>query len=165
MFRFILIRLASAIPTLFVVITVSFFLIRFAPGGPFNMERPLPPQIMENINRVYHLDDPLWQQYLTYIQNIVRGDFGPSYVYRDFSIAQLMMQSLPYSLELGSWALLIAVVGGVGLGVVAALHQNSVIDVVVMGFGNIGIRIGISYGADAIKAVCVCKNNLGAQPG
>ena len=141
MFRFILIRLASAVPTLFAVITVSFFLIRFAPGGPFNMERPLPPQIMENINRVYHLDDPLWQQYLTYIQNIVRGDFGPSYVYRDFSIAQLMMQSLPYSLELGSWALLIAVVGGVGLGVVAALHQNSIIDVVVMGFGNIGITI------------------------
>ncbi len=141
MLRFILRRLASAVPTLFVVVTISFFLVRFAPGGPFNMERPLPPQIMENMNRAYHLDDPLWQQYLTYMGNVVRGDFGPSYIYRDFTILQLMQQSLPYSLTLGSLALLIAVVGGLTLGTIAALRQNSFIDVAVMSLANIGITV------------------------
>ncbi|RFB80267.1 oligopeptide ABC transporter permease OppB [Methylovirgula sp. 4M-Z18] len=141
MFRFVLRRFLSAVPTLFVVITVSFFLMRFAPGGPFNMERPLPPQIMENMQRAYHLDDPLWLQYLHYISNVVQGDFGPSYIYRDFTIIQLMKQSLPYSLTLGSLALSIAVFGGLALGTIAALRQNSLIDVAVMSLANIGITI------------------------
>ncbi|MDQ0475410.1 oligopeptide ABC transporter permease OppB [Labrys wisconsinensis] len=141
MLRFVLRRLLSAVPTLFVVVTLSFFLMRFAPGGPFNMERPLPPQIMANMIRVYHLDDPLWRQYLTYLGNVLHGDFGPSYIYRDFTILQLMGQSLPYSLTLGALALLIAVVGGVGLGTVAALRQNSAVDVAVMSIANIGITV------------------------
>jgi len=141
MLRFILWRLASAIPTLFLVVTLSFFLIRFAPGGPFNLERPLPPQIMANLNAVYHLDDSLWQQYLTYLANLAVGDFGPSYIYRDFTILQLMGQSLPYSLVLGSWALLLALFGGVGLGVIAALRQNGPIDVATMALANIGITV------------------------
>ena len=103
---FVLRRLASAIPTIFIVVTISFFLMRFAPGGPFNLERALPPQIMANMLKAYQLDQPLYMQYLHYLWNVLHGDFGPSYVYRDFSVAELIGQSLPYSLELGSWAML-----------------------------------------------------------
>src|SRR5438128_551698 len=141
MLRFILWRLASSVPTLFLVVTLSFFLIRFAPGGPFNLERPLPAQIMANLRTVYHLDDSLWQQYLTYLANLAVGDFGPSYIYRDFTILQLIGQSLPYSLVLGSWALLLAVFGGVGLGVIAALRQNGPVDVATMTLANIGATV------------------------
>ena len=141
MLRFVFRRLLSAIPTIFVVVTISFFLIRFAPGGPFNLERALPPQIMANMLRAYRLDQPLYVQYLEYLRNVLHGDFGPSYVYRDFSVAELIRQSLPYSLELGSWALLIAVFGGVCAGVVAALRQNGAIDHAVMAAATVGLTV------------------------
>ena len=138
---FILRRLLSAVPTMFIVVTVSFFLMRFAPGGPFNLERALPPQIMANMLKAYQLDQPLYAQYLHYLWNVVHGDFGPSYVYRDFSVAELIGQSLPYSLELGSWAMLIAVFGGVTAGVVAALRQNGIVDHLVMALATIGLTV------------------------
>lgn len=141
MLSFVLKRLASAIPTLFVIITLSFFLMRQVPGGPFNLARPLPPQIMDNLNRVYHLDDPVWKQYLNYIWNVLRGDFGPSYVYRDYTVSEIILQKLPYSLQLGGMALLLAVVGGILIGTIAALRQNSIVDVAVTAVGNIGITI------------------------
>ncbi|WP_152046404.1 oligopeptide ABC transporter permease OppB [Aureimonas psammosilenae] len=141
MLRFILRRLASAVPTLFIVVTLSFFLIRFAPGGPFSLERPLPPQIMENMIRAYKLDLPLWQQYLNYLANVVQGDFGPSYVYRDFSVGQLMLQSLPYSMQLGSYALILALVGGVSAGVFAALRRNGLVDHLVMSVATVGVTV------------------------
>jgi oligopeptide transport system permease protein len=139
--RFVLIRFASAVPTLFLVVTISFFLVRFAPGGPFSLERPLPPQIMQNMMRAYRLDEPLWRQYGTYLWNVARGDFGPSYIYRDFSVGQLILQSLPYSLKLGSLALFLAVVGGVAAGLAAALRQNGVVDYAVMAFATAGVTI------------------------
>lgn len=138
---FVLRRLASAIPTLLIVVTISFFLMRFAPGGPFNLERALPPQIMANMLKAYHLDQPLYMQYLNYLWNVLHGDFGPSYVYRDFSVAELIGQSLPYSLELGSWAMLLAVVGGVIAGVFAALRQNGFVDHLVMAVATIGLTV------------------------
>jgi oligopeptide transport system permease protein len=141
MIRFVFRRLASAVPTIFIVVTISFFLIRFVPGGPFNVERALPPQIMANMLRAYHLDQPLYLQYLNYLWNVVRGDFGPSYIYRDFTVTQLLMQSLPYSLELGSFALVIAVVGGVTAGVIAALRQNGVVDYAVMTVATVGLTV------------------------
>ena len=141
MLRFVAKRLLSAVPTIFIVVTVSFFLIRFAPGGPFNLERPLPPQIMENMLRAYHLDEPLWQQYLAYMWNAFRGDFGPSYVYRDFTVAELISQSLPYSLGLGSLALVIALFGGVTAGIIAALRQNHAVDHGVMAVATVGLTI------------------------
>ncbi len=141
MLRFILRRLVSAVPTLFIVVTISFFLMRFAPGGPFNLERALPPQIMANMLRAYQLDQPLYIQYLHYLWNVVHGDFGPSYIYRDFSVAELIGQSLPYSLELGSWAMLIAVFGGVIAGVIAALRQNGIVDHLVMALATIGLTV------------------------
>jgi len=141
MLRFVLRRLLSAVPTIFIVVTISFFLIRFAPGGPFNVERALPPQIMANLMRAYRLDQPLWVQYLNYLWNVLHLDFGPSYIYRDFTVTQLIGQSLPYSLELGSLAMLIALVGGVAAGVVAALRQNGIVDYILMSVATVGLTV------------------------
>ncbi len=141
MIRFILRRLVSAIPTIFIVVSISFFLIRFAPGGPFNLEHPLPPQIMENMLRAYHLDQPLGVQYVSYLWNVLHLDFGPSYIYRDFTVAQLIGQSLPYSVEIGTFAMLLAVFGGVAAGVVAALRQNRIVDYAIMSVATVGLTV------------------------
>ena len=141
MISFVLRRLASAVPTLFIVVTISFFLMRFAPGGPFNLERPLPPQTMANLMRTYHLDQPLWSQYLTYIGNAVTGDFGPSYIYKDNTVFELIGKGLPYSLELGGYALLLALVGGVLAGTIAALRQNSAFDFLIMSVSTVGVTV------------------------
>ena len=141
MISFVLRRLASAVPTLFIVVTISFFLMRFAPGGPFNLERPLPPQTMANLMATYHLDQPLWNQYLAYIGNAVTGDFGPSYIYKDNTVAELIGKGLPYSMELGFYALLLALVGGVLAGTIAALRQNSVLDFLIMSVSTVGVTV------------------------
>lgn len=141
MLRFALRRLMSAVPTLFIVVTLSFFLMRIAPGGPFNLERPLEPQVLENLKRAFLLDQPLVVQYGHYLWNLVHGDLGPSFVYRDFTVAELIGKSLPYSMTLGAFALLIAVVGGIALGSYAALRQNSAVDYLVMSFASFGITI------------------------
>ncbi|BCH65445.1 MULTISPECIES: oligopeptide ABC transporter permease OppB [Rhizobium/Agrobacterium group] len=141
MINFVLRRLMSAIPTIFIVVTISFFLMRFAPGGPFSLERPLPPQTMENIIATFHLNDPLWKQYLHYLANAFQGDFGPSFVYKDNTVAQLISQALPYSIKLGGTALIIALILGVILGTIAALRQNGWIDFTVMSFATIGITV------------------------
>lgn len=131
----------SAVPTLFIVVTISFFLMRFAPGGPFNLERPLAPQTMENIMRTYQLDQPLWRQYIHYMANAVTGDLGPSFTYKDNTVAELIGKALPYSVELGSYALLIALFGGVLLGTLAALRQNSILDFGLMAGATVGTTI------------------------
>ncbi|WP_077964577.1 oligopeptide ABC transporter permease OppB [Ensifer adhaerens] len=141
MISFILRRLASAVPTLFIVVTISFFLMRFAPGGPFNLERPLPPQTMANLMKTYQLDQPLWRQYTHYLSNAVTGDFGPSYVYKDNNVAELIGKGLPYSMELGFYALLFALIGGVTAGTIAALRQNSALDFAIMSFSTIGVTV------------------------
>jgi oligopeptide transport system permease protein len=141
MISFVLRRLASAVPTLFIVVTISFFLMRFAPGGPFNLERPLPPQTMANLMATYHLDQPLWNQYLTYIGNAVTGDFGPSYIYKDNTVAELIGKGLPYSMELGFYALLLALFGGVLAGTIAALRQNSALDFLIMSVSTVGVTV------------------------
>ncbi|KQY36557.1 MULTISPECIES: oligopeptide ABC transporter permease OppB [Rhizobium/Agrobacterium group] len=141
MISFVLRRLASAVPTLFIVVTISFFLMRFAPGGPFNLERPLPPQTMANLMATYHLDQPLWNQYLAYIGNAVTGDFGPSYIYKDNTVAELIGKGLPYSMELGFYALVLALFGGVLAGTIAALRQNSALDFLIMSVSTMGVTI------------------------
>lgn len=141
MFRFVSHRLMSAVPTVFIVVTLSFFLMRLAPGGPFNLERPLPPATMANIMATFQLDQPLYVQYATYLKNALTGDFGPSYIYRDYSVAELIMQALPYSITLGLWALAFALVGGVTAGVVAALRQNGWVDYAVMSVATVGVTI------------------------
>ncbi len=141
MLPFILRRLATAIPTLFVVVTLSFFLMRVAPGGPFDLERPLEAKVMENLRRIYQLDQPLHQQYLTYLGALLRGDFGPSFYFRDFSIGELFAQGLPVSMRLGASALALALLIGGPLGALAAFRQNGNADHAVMGFAAAGITI------------------------
>lgn len=141
MIDFIFRRLLSAIPTLLVVVTISFFMMRFAPGGPFNLERPLPPQTMANVMKTYGLDLPLWKQYLNYMANAVTGDFGPSFVYKDNSAAELIFKALPYSIELGLWALGLSLFGGVVMGTAAALRQNGWLDHSLMAFASIGTTV------------------------
>ena len=141
MLRYSLRRLASAIPTLFLLITVAFFLIRIAPGGPFDSERALPPEIEANLAAKYHLDEPLVVQYARYIWQIARLDFGPSFHYRDWSVNDLILQGAPISFTLGLLALIIALIFGVAIGAWAAMRQNRPADYTVMSFAMIGISI------------------------
>jgi oligopeptide transport system permease protein len=141
MLSFIFRRFLSAIPTLFIIITLSFFLIRLAPGGPFDLERPLEAKVMENLNRIYQLDKPLFEQYLLYLGAVVRGDFGPSFILRDFSVAELFARGMPISMTLGALALSFAIIVGGTLGSIAALRQNSTIDYLVTGMGALGLTI------------------------
>ncbi|MGL5363884.1 MAG: ABC transporter permease subunit [Bosea sp. (in: a-proteobacteria)] len=141
MLSYILRRSLSAIPTLFVIVTISFFLIRVAPGGPFDLEQPLEAKVMENLRRIYQLDRPLHEQYLLYLGALLKGDFGPSFYFRDFSIAELFAQGLPVSIKLGASALIIAVLVGGPLGALAAFRQNRAPDYAVMGLATAGITI------------------------
>ncbi|MBS4152681.1 oligopeptide ABC transporter permease OppB [Cobetia sp. MC34] len=141
MLSYTLKRLLQAIPTLLVVITLSFFLMRVAPGGPFDGERRLPPEIEQNLRAAYHLDEPLPMQYLRYLGDLVQGDLGPSFKYKDFDVSELISQGFPASLELGMWAILAALLIGVPLGVIAAIRRNSTADYVVMSTALAGIAV------------------------
>jgi oligopeptide transport system permease protein len=134
-------RLLGAIPTLFVVVTVTFFLMRLAPGGPFDQEQALTPEIQANLEAAYGLDQPLWVQYGRYLGGLVRGEFGPSFKYRDFTVTELIREGLPVSLTLGLCALLLAIAIGVPLGVFAALHQNGPADALIRSLAVIGIAL------------------------
>ena len=141
MTRYIVRRLVGALPTLFIIVTLAFFMIRLAPGGPFDRERQVHPDIAANLARVYHLDEPLWQQYRRYLGNIARGDFGPSFKYRDFSVTELIASGFPVSLKLGAAAIGLALLLGIGLGTAAALRQNGKLDVAVMALAMTGIAV------------------------
>ena len=141
MFRYFISRLVGAIPTLFIIVTLAFFLIRLAPGGPFDSERPVPPEIAANLDQAYHLDDPLPLQYGRYLWNILHGDFGPSFKYHDYSVTELIGSGFPVSLRIGGLAILLALFIGVLLGALAALRQNSWLDYGVMSIAMTGIAI------------------------
>ena len=141
MLRYVIRRLLTAIPTLFLIVTISFFLMRVAPGGPFNQERGLNPTVKANLERVYHLDDPVWKQYLSYLNDLLRLDFGPSYNLPDFTVAELFAEALPKSMELGAWALLVALAVGGALGIVAALNQNKGEDYAVIAAATVGSTV------------------------
>jgi len=141
MARYVLRRLLTAIPTLFLIITISFFLMRLAPGGPFNQEKGLQPAIRANLERVYHLDEPLLVQYGYYLSNLVKGDFGPSYTRPEFTVAELFKAGLPISVQLGSTALVLALLIGGAMGIVAALYQNRAADYAVIATATAGSTI------------------------
>src|ERR1022692_4645318 len=130
MTRYFLMRLGGAIPTLFVIVTLTFFLIRAAPGGPFDREQTLPPQIMANLQSAYGLDQPIWVQYARYVRALGHGDFGPSFKYKDFTVTELIGQGLPVTLELGTIALGLALALGIAIGIFAALRHNTPADYV-----------------------------------
>ncbi|HRD75453.1 MAG TPA: ABC transporter permease subunit [Hyphomicrobiaceae bacterium] len=141
MLAYVLRRLLTAIPTLFIVVTISFFLIRVAPGGPFDLEQPLEAKVMENLRRIYQLDRPLIEQYGRYLAALLRGDFGPSFYYRDFTIAELLRRGLPVSMLLGALALALALVIGTALGALAAFRQNGLADYAVMSLATLGLTV------------------------
>ena len=141
MLRYFLTRLAGAVPTLFVIVTVTFFLIRAAPGGPFDQEQALAPEIMANLESAYGLDQPVWTQYGRYLAALARGDFGPSFKYKDFSVTELIGQGFPVTFELGTLALALALILGIPIGTIAALRRNSAVDYLSMSLAVTGIAI------------------------
>ena len=143
MLRFALLRLLWAIPTLLLVIVLAFLMVHAAPGGPFDAERALPPEIEANIARAYHLDEPLPQQFARYLGGVLTGDFGPSYRYRDYNVSELIGNAIPVSMKLGVLAMALAVLVGISFGTLAALRQNSVLDRLTMGLAMTGISIPV----------------------
>ncbi|MEJ6781319.1 ABC transporter permease subunit [Aminobacter sp. Piv2-1] len=141
MFLYVFRRLLTAIPTMFVIVTLAFFLIRVAPGGPFNQERGLSPEIKANLEAQFGLGDPLWLQYVNYLKNLLQGNFGPSYNLPDFTVTELFAKGLPISIELGGSALLLALAVGTVLGVIAALNQNKFGDYSVIAVATAGSTI------------------------
>jgi oligopeptide transport system permease protein len=128
MLHFAIRRILGAIPTLFVLITLSFFIMRIAPGGPFSANRKLSDVIIANMNKAYHLDEPLLMQYGRYLWGLLHFDFGPSMKIRDFSVSELIALGFPVSIEIGLWAMLLSTLAGIALGMAGALRRNGVID-------------------------------------
>ena len=141
MIRFILRRILEAMPTLLVLITISFFMMRLAPGSPFTGDRMLPPEVLANIEAKYNLNAPLYEQYFDYLKQLLRGDLGPSFRYRDYTVNELVATHFPTSAKLGLAAFTLAVILGTLAGVVAALKQNSFWDYLVMSCAMTGVVI------------------------
>lgn len=142
MLSFIARRLTIAVPTLLILVIISFVLMFAAPGGPFNSERPLPPQVLANIEAQYGLDQPYWKQMWDYVYNVVvHFDFGPSFQYRDRSVNDIIAQGFPVTLTYGLWAFALALLIGVTLGVVAAVRHNTWLDY---------LAVGVSVGAQVL---------------
>jgi oligopeptide transport system permease protein len=120
------------------VVTICYVLLHFTPGGPFDAERKVSDAVLANLQAKYHLDLPPWQQYLYYLRDLLHGDLGASFRYADWSVNDLVARALPVSLAIGGTSMVIAVILGVAMGIVAALRQNSLVDVLVMLVGNVG---------------------------
>ncbi|HVR67016.1 MAG TPA: ABC transporter permease subunit [Verrucomicrobiae bacterium] len=141
MLRYTMRRLVGAIPTMFALIAVTFFLMRVAPGGPFDGNRKVTAAVKANLEAAYHLDEPLWMQFFRYLWRVLHFDFGPSFKYRDYTVTDLIAQGFPVSFEVGIWAILIAAILGMTLGTIAALRQHSFIDYGVMAVGMVGVAV------------------------
>src|SRR5258705_2988853 len=141
MWRYSLRRLAGAIPTLFVVMTVAFFMMRLAPGGPFDRDRMLTAEVEANIRKAYNLDEPLVVQYGIYLSKLLRGDLGPSFKYQDYTVVELIGNGFPVSFRIGITAIILALLVGGAFGIFPALRQNSLIDHAVMAVAMIGITV------------------------
>ena len=143
MLRYALLRLLGAIPTLLLVIVLAFLMVHAAPGGPFDAERVLPPEIEKNIAAAYQLDQPLPQQFINYLSGLLQGDLGPSYRYRDRTVSELIGSAFPLSLQIGAMAMLLATIVGISAGTYAALYKDSALDRIVMAFAMTGISIPV----------------------
>ena len=138
MWSYTLRRVLATLPTMLVVITVCYILLHLTPGGPFDTERKVSEAVLANLNAKYHLDLPLWQQYLYYLKGLLQGDLGASFRYADWSVNDLVADALPVSLFIGGGSLVLSLFIGVALGIVAALRHNSMVDHFVMLIGNLG---------------------------
>jgi oligopeptide transport system permease protein len=141
MLGYVLRRILVAVPTILVIITVAFFMMRIAPGGPFDLERPMPEEIRQNILAAYGMDQPIWKQYLDYLAGLARGDLGPSLKFRDMDVADIIGQGFPVSATIGLLSMSLAVLVGTLFGSIAALRQNKPSDYAVVAFATVGIVI------------------------
>ena len=141
MLGYILRRLAGFVPVLFVIVSLSFFIMRLAPGGPFDQDRALAEPVRANIEARYHLNEPLWTQYLRYLGDVARGDLGPSFRYPDRSVNELLGLGFPVSLLLGACAMAIAVLAGGTAGILAAVRRNSLLDYLTMSLALGGVSV------------------------
>ncbi len=157
MLRYTLLRLLGAIPTLLLVIILAFLMVHAAPGGPFDEERVLPADIAANIQAAYHLDEPLPKQLGRYLAGLLRGDLGPSFRYRDYTVAELIGTGFPVSLQLGVLAMLLALLVGISSGALAALRRGSMLDRVVMSFAMAGISIPVFVVAPVLVLLLAVK--------
>ena len=141
MLRFAVKRAFGAVPTLFLIIAITFFMMRLAPGGPFDKERKVTAEVEANLRRAYHLDEPLWMQFGRYLGKLLQGDFGPSFQYKDFTVSELIWSGFAVSWKIGLSAMVLAFILGVTIGSIAALRQNSTIDYATMGLAMTGIAV------------------------
>ncbi len=141
MFAFAIRRIFGAIPTMFALIVISFFIMRVAPGGPFSSYRRLTKAVLANIERAYHLDEPLWKQFGRYLWGLAHFDFGPSMKYMDYSVTELIVQGLPVSIEIGLSAMVLATIAGLALGIAGALRRNGVTDLTAGVIAMTGIAV------------------------
>ena len=139
MVKFIIVRILQAIPTLFVIATLTFFMTRLAPGGPFDSEKNIPAEIKEKLESHFGLEKPLYEQYFLYLGNLLQGDLGPSFKYMGWEVSELIAKAFPVSAQLGLFSLLIALVLGLPAGVLAALRKNSAYDYCLMTTAMLGI--------------------------
>src|SRR5690606_17231578 len=138
---YVLQRLGLMLVTLLAIVTLTFFLMHAVPGGPFTSEKMMQPEIQAALNAKYHLDDPLWLQYLNYLKGVLTLDLGPSFKYAGMSVNQIIMEGLPVTAKVGFFALICVVALGVPLGVVAALNRNRWPDTLVMVIATIGVAV------------------------
>lgn len=141
MYAYSIRRLIGAVPTVFAVIVIAFVMIRLAPGGPFDSERSVPPEIAANLEAAYKLDAPLGEQFLSYLGDLLTGDFGPSFRYKDFTVSELLWSAFPVSAELGLTAIVLAVIAGTAAGAYAAMRRNTMADAGVMTLAMTGIAL------------------------
>ena len=162
MLPFLLRRLLIAVPTMFIVVTLAFFMMRAAPGSPFVGERHLSPEVEANVMAKYGMNKPLAVQYATYVGGVLRGDFGPSLKYKDKSVLRIIADGFPHSLLIGTLAMALGVIVGVGLGVVAALRQNGPADYAAMAAAVLGVCIPTFVTAPLL--VLVFASTFGVLP-
>ncbi len=139
MLKFFVQRVAQAVPVLLFVITITFIMVHAAPGGPFDEDRTAPPEVIKNLNKRYNLDAPLHEQYFGYLGQLMRGDFGPSFKYPNRSVNEMIGSGFPVTMELATYAILLALMIGVPVGVIASLKPNSAQDYIPMSVSMIGI--------------------------
>ena len=141
MLRFVARRLLQMIPVLFIIATMTFFMLRLAPGGPFDSEKSVTPEIRKNLESYYGLNKPLYRQYYDYLANVVKGDLGPSFKYPNRTVNELIGESFPISAELGFWSLLVALAVGLPAGIISSLRPNTAMDYIPNSLAMVGICV------------------------
>jgi oligopeptide transport system permease protein len=159
MIRFTIRRFLSLIPTIFLIITFAFIIVRSAPGGPFSSEHNTTPEILANLQKKYHMDESMPRQYVRYMSQVIQGDLGPSFRYKDYTVNQLVKQALPTSMVLGFMALAVAVLFGIGIGIISALKQNTWIDYTSMSLAVIGISVPLFVIGPLLKLYLSLKHD------